>query len=733
MAGREDQQEAVDTMNELEILRKQVAFYQDFFENVSGAAVMVNSEKQITYVNRSALLLFEMTREELLTYKITDFLHEVPTHILHYQEEMMSKEENFTDEWILHLPNGIVKHVEFKSLEYICDGDLIYKITDITLARTLERERTISVQMFQDVFHQAVDSIIIFDRDGVIIDVNPAFCHAVQMAKLKVVGGKIQQLLSINSVPVWIDSLREVEQTGSSAGQVDVEVRKNKIRFEYTTSSNIFNGLYMSIFRDVTEKHVMESKLKKSEEIFGQLFELAIDAIVFCDENGIIFRVNDAACRIFESTREQLLGIHIAKYTDRLQQDYIELMDEFFKTGSIRGELFFTMPNGQKKLLELTANSHPSEGYNIAIFRNVSERWRIENELRKSETKFRKIFERTMDGIILWNKEKIEDINENGVQILEINKANLFARSLQEIIQVVPENTFPLQSYMEEIEKHQEQTVTIPITFLDGRVKHIEFSTRPFLSQELHLTIFRDVTEKLEMEEQLRKSDTLSVVGELAAGIAHEIRNPMTALKGFIQLLQSSVKEDFSTYFNVITSELQRIESIITEFLVLAKPQAMNYQKRNINGVMQDTLDLLSAQALMQNIQFETSFKENPFIIYCEGNQLKQVFINIIKNAIEVMPNGGVIYISSERHEEKFVKISIKDQGAGIPEKKIKKLGEPFYTTKERGTGLGLMVSYKIIEEHNGYIDVESEIGIGTIFHIYLPVNKEEEIVFLRK
>ncbi|PLS16437.1 PAS domain-containing sensor histidine kinase [Bacillus sp. M6-12] len=725
MAGRAGQ-ETTDNLKELELLRKQLSFYHDFFENVAEAAVMVDSKKQITHVNKAALSLFEMAREELLAYKITDFLHEVPPHILQYQEEMIIKEGNFTDEWILRLPNGIVKHVEFKSFDYPYEGYTIYKIKDITLERTLERERTISVQMFQDVFHQAVDSILIFDRDGVIVDVNPAFCHSIQMSKLMVIGGKIQNLLTLESVPVWIESLKEVEQTGSSAGQVEVEIKRNKLRFEYTTSSNIFNGLYMSIFRNVTEKYMMESKLKKSEEIFGQLFELAIDAIVFSDENGIITRVNNSACKIFESTREELLGTHVAKYTDRLNKEYRNLISEFIETGSVRGELFFTMPNGQVKLLELTANSHPSEGYNIIIFRNVSERWRIEDELRKSEKKFRKIFERTMDGIILWNKEKIEDINENGVRIFEINKEKLLAWSIQEILKMVPENTFALQSYMEEVQSSQEQLVTIPITFPDGRVKHIEFSTRPFLSQELHLTLFRDITEKLEMEEQLRKSDTLSVVGELAAGIAHEIRNPMTALKGFIQLLQSSVKEDFSTYFNVITSELQRIESIITEFLVLAKPQAMNYQERNINGVMQDTLDLLAAQALMQNIQFDTDFQENPFIIYCEGNQLKQVFINIIKNAIEVMANGGVIHISSKRYRGNFVKISIKDQGMGIPEKKIKKLGEPFYTTKERGTGLGLMVSYKIIEEHNGCIEVESEIGVGTTFHIYLPVNKEE-------
>ncbi|CAM4146089.1 sporulation kinase E [Geobacillus stearothermophilus ATCC 7953] len=253
----------------------------------------------------------------------------------------------------------------------------------------------------------------------------------------------------------------------------------------------------------------------------------------------------------------------------------------------------------------------------------------------------------------------------------------------------------------------------------------IEFSLKKEVISGVGMMTFRDMTERKEMELQLRKSDTLNVVGELAAGIAHEIRNPMTALKGFIQLLQGSIDGDYSMYFNVIMSELERIESIITEFLVLAKPQAVQYKQNDICKIMQDTIDLISAQAIMNNVQIIADFDRGLPPVYCELNQLKQVFINILKNAIEVMPKGGDITVRIARMG-KNVHISITDQGVGIPKDKIKKLGEPFYTTKERGTGLGLMVSYKIIEEHQGKIDVESEVGVGTTFHITLPIERTE-------
>lgn len=259
-----------------------------------------------------------------------------------------------------------------------------------------------------------------------------------------------------------------------------------------------------------------------------------------------------------------------------------------------------------------------------------------------------------------------------------------------------------------------------------GKQKIVELSFKRNVIEHVGLMMVRDITEKKEMEERLRKSDTLNVVGQLAAGIAHEIRNPMTALKGFIQLLQGSMSHESETYhmyFEVIMSELKRIESIITEFLVLAKPQATHYEKNDVAKVMQETVDLLSVQATMHNIQIEATYEPVP-PVYCDSKQLKQVFINMLKNAIEVMPKGGTITVSVQ-HVDEGVRIAIRDQGCGIPKEKIKKIGEPFYTTKERGTGLGLMVSYKIIEEHRGRIDIESEVGVGTTFYITLPATND--------
>ncbi|MDQ7863743.1 histidine kinase dimerization/phospho-acceptor domain-containing protein [Peribacillus frigoritolerans] len=168
--------------------------------------------------------------------------------------------------------------------------------------------------------------------------------------------------------------------------------------------------------------------------------------------------------------------------------------------------------------------------------------------------------------------------------------ANCFLYLLRGSSKKIPENAPVLNAHIENVYKQEVYSSIIPITFEDGRVKHIEFLTRKNLYSNLNLSIFRDVSKNLEMQEQIRKSDTLNVVGELAAGIAHEIRNPMTALKGFIQLLEDGVKGEFSTYFHVITSEIKRIETIITEFLVLAKPQALKIFKQDVHTILKETL-----------------------------------------------------------------------------------------------------------------------------------------------
>lgn len=591
---------------------------------------------------------------------------------------------------------------------------------------TLEKENNILANGNSsglDLFSHSKDGILIFDSEETIVDVNPSFAESIKMDKQQLIGRSLCEIVPDNKHFKLEKQKELLKKNNSVRGILPVYSGSSIIEFDFATSTLNESGLFMCILRDVTSKRRLERKVKKNEELYADLFIEALDGIIFWCSNGEIIDANEAACRIFECTHDELIKRQVKDFVYEKSERYRNIVKEMFIKGSIRDELVFLMPNGQFKSLEFTVKLNSVEGYHMTIFRNVSERHAMEKSLRESEQKFRMVFEGALEGILLWNDQfQIVDINQSGQRMLQMSKEDLVGISLHCILNDCNITDDELKEQIRSIHSDGQSDGNLSITLKSGRKKFFEFSNKLNIFSNISMTTFKDITEKLEMEEQLRKSDTLNVIGELAAGIAHEIRNPMTALKGFIQLLEGSVKEDHTMYFNVITTELSRIDSIINEFLILAKPQAVKFVEKDISQIMKETVDLLSAQAVLHNVQFSTYYEQNLPRVFCESNQMKKVFINIIKNAIEVMPKGGYITVSIQKESEQRIHISIGDEGTGIPAHKIKKLGEPFYTTKERGTGLGLMVTYKIIEEHKGTIEVESKLGEGTVFHIYLPI-----------
>ncbi|PLS03069.1 PAS domain-containing sensor histidine kinase [Neobacillus cucumis] len=347
----------------------------------------------------------------------------------------------------------------------------------------------------------------------------------------------------------------------------------------------------------------------------------------------------------------------------------------------------------------------------------------------ESEHKYRQIFEHSVDGLILWDYEhRIIDLNLAAEKIIGIKKDRLIGNLLYEPHTILEDGKQKILQHIEQVLEYGQFCSTMTFKDEEGKNRYFECSSTFDVWGGINFTVLKDITDKVGIEEQLRKSDTLNVIGELAAGIAHEIRNPMTALKGFIQLLESCIIKEHPMYYQVITSELARMDSIINEFLILAKPHATKFQEKDFNQIIRETVDLLSAQAVLHNVQFVTDYDSEIPLVFCEPNQLKKVFINVIKNAIEVMPLGGKITVTTKKQDNGQIQISIQDEGSGIPKEMIKKLGEPFYTTKDQGTGLGLMVSYRIINEHQGKIRIDSEEGKGTTFYIELPLDLKSKI-----
>ena len=391
-------------------------------------------------------------------------------------------------------------------------------------------------------------------------------------------------------------------------------------------------------------------------------------------------------------------------------------------------ELDITCKNGEIKTIMWSNILHsiPTLGWSIgAIGIDITKRKRMEEKLKQTSTELELIFKAIPDLYFLSELDgTIKDCKVNSVSKFYVPIEEFIGKKFQEIVPV------PI---IKQFEKaiNQIKTSSAPVLIdyslqLDDEIYYFEARLLPLFKDKI-MIIVRDITERTITTELLQKSDTLNAVGQLAAGVAHEVRNPLTVIKGFIQLLQQEVGKD-KEYLSLMLSEISSIEKVIQEFLSIAKPNAAVFEPKSLCTILENVVDLISTQAIMKNIRIALNMDVENLLIECCEIQLKQVFYSILQNSIEAIQNGQEIIINVKKHNSTEVKICILDKGVGIPSERIKRLGEPFYSTKEKGTGVGLMMSYRIIESHGGKISIKSQVGKGTTVTLFFPIYNGDSV-----
>ncbi|MDB5083971.1 MAG: hypothetical protein JWN30_857 [Bacilli bacterium] len=473
-----------------------------------------------------------------------------------------------------------------------------------------------------------------------------------------------------------------------------------------------------------------QEKLLEQEQRYISLLENNPDGICSLDLTGQFVEVNPAYERITGYSKTELLSL---RYLDLMfEEDRLTSSELIAKAFSVElTDVQLRLMHKQGFSVEIIAKSvpiivnHRVVGIYI-ISKDITERNLMEQAVREGEAKYRLIAENSTDLIgILAPQGTISYASPSHQFILGYSPEVLEGRKAIEFIH--PEDQPAVRGEFADM-------IRLKLPFqAEFRYRHqnggyliVESRLIPVMDPhgevDSVVAVVRDLTERKKSEELLQKSEKLAVIGQLAAGVAHEIRNPLTAIKGFLQLLRSKTTDQHHPYYDLMLSELNRINTIVNEFMYLAKPQAVQFQQVDIRALIQSIIPLLETQAILNSVQIKTILNHDIPPITCEENQIKQVLINFLKNAIEAMPQGGHVFIEVECFHEAEIKISLIDEGCGIPEERIPRLGEPFYTTKEKGTGLGLMVSHKIIENHRGRIHISSEIGVGTTIEVFLPL-----------
>lgn len=477
---------------------------------------------------------------------------------------------------------------------------------------------------------------------------------------------------------------------------------------------------------------MLQETLQTIERLLVELTDLntALDKaliVAITDVQGTITFANGKFCEISKYSLEELLGAnHRIVNSGHHSKEFFRQMYRTIARGKIwTGQIKNRAKDGSfywmHTIIVPLLDKH-GKPYQYVSFRNEITERKLEEEKLDALISTMPDIVFFQDGDGRWLKA-----NDAATNLFQLDEDVCQGFTSEELIQQYPRCRTLLSPFAEsdDLVWSARQTVheerTIPQTSGVARIYHVTKVPVYHKGGERSgmIVIGRDVTEQKKAEEALRRSETIAAVGQLASGIAHEIRNPLAAIKWSVEVLRKENPKS-EQQINLIISELERVDSIVGELLLVAKPHDKQFGVINIHDILQSVVTLMVGHARKSRISIVTDVPESLPLLYCEPHQLKQVFINLIKNAMEAMENGGHILVEAYVDDAHDVHVLVTDEGSGIPQDLLKRLGEPFLTTKEKGTGLGLMVTQKIIEEHNGTLTFHPHEPQGTVAEVLL-------------
>lgn len=482
--------------------------------------------------------------------------------------------------------------------------------------------------------------------------------------------------------------------------------------------------------------YMYEQKKQKAEQQsedaagngeFERLVEMLPNPL-YVSINGTIAYANNAMLAMLGAeSKDEVIGRRSYEFIEEEYHDIVKnrivRMQKGMEVGMI--EQTWRRLDGTPVHLEVKAapTTYKNQRAELLLLIDISSRKKFQTILQKSRERYQLLIQNSIDTIAVIHNDKWVFMNESGISLFEAETyEDLIGKNVYD--QLHPCDHDGVKQRIQNIINRKTESEIIKQSWFTfkNRLIYTEMVCIPttFFGETAVQVILRDISERKQTEELMLKSEKLSIAGQLAAGNAHEIRNPLTAIKGFLQLMKPTMEEN-EHYFEIVFSELSRIELILSELLMLAKPQQNAVKERvNLKKIISEVTALLETQANLKGIFIKTDYEHDSMYINGDQNQLKQVFINLIKNAVESMPDGGTVHIIMTE-DEYSVNVTVKDEGDGIPENVLKRIGEPFLTTKEKGTGLGLMVTFNLIKNHQGAIQVDSKPDRGTAFHITFP------------
>ena len=626
-------------------------------------------------------------------------------------------------------------------------------LRDVTERKRMEREIREATKRFEKIAEMGEDGVIVFDEDSRIEFANQMASEIMGYPKDQILGREFFSLIGKRDE----EFLEEMVMRGEGLGQKVCtemslhtspgQVKETEVCIAPTRSEDGRIKTYAYI-RDITERKKFEKDLRESEEKYRNLFERVRHGLFISAKEGHFLDCNQAMWGLLGyQDKEEFLKIDIVKDLYVNPEDRKTFMELVEKLGFIKDfEVEFKKKNGERITVLLTATAKRDEKGTIIGYEglniDITDRKKMEKELKEANDFLMNLIESSVDGIIVTDmKGDILIFNKGAEDLLGYKSEEVVGKmNIRSIYQ-----PGVAKEVMEKLRSPDfggvGKLTSLPIFHRkkDGELIEGDLSASLIYNEKgneiASVGIFKDLRERLKMERELREiqqallqSEKLAAMGRLTSQIAHELNNPIYGIMNTLELLKTEIPPENKRrrILELSLSEIQRLSEMLRNMLSFSKPEEEKRRPVKIDELIEGILLVMEKQMKESNIQVEASFDSDIPEVMASTNQMRQVMLNILKNAKEAMPKGGTLTVRAAREGNKVL-ITTQDTGIGIPEEIRDKIFEAFFTTKQKvkGVGLGLSVCYGIIKDHGGEIKVESEEGKGTTFTISLPIESQ--------
>ncbi|NLX01032.1 MAG: PAS domain S-box protein [Syntrophomonadaceae bacterium] len=502
---------------------------------------------------------------------------------------------------------------------------------------------------------------------------------------------------------------------------------------------------FIIISRDISESKRAEEALRNSEQRLREITDNMLDGIALLNQNGLIKYVSPSCQKLLGYSPEEMLAktnFKLVHPEDRRHFLYV-VNQAIRKQSSVRLEFRCCHSEGYYIWLEAVGNVLIDDNNHykglVVAFRDIEARKQAEQRILENERQLKEQYDYLNNLINTMNEFcyiydqdfNLTFINKKTTEGLGYTREEMLGRSIFDFVH--PDDVEMVRAISQQrLNSLDAGRYEHRIVCKDGQEILVRIKGSPIINNGKTtgvLILGDDITKYRKLQLEMTRLDQMNTLGEIAAGLAHEIRNPMTTVNGFLQLLLKD--EDFKNkkeYLEIMIEELNRANGILGEFLNLARNKIVDLQACQINQVIRSLAPLLQADAFLSDRTIVLKLGDVPELLL-DVKETRQLIINLVRNALEATPSGGMVEIKTQQ-ESNMVLLSIKDQGKGIPKDIIEKLGTPFFSTKDTGTGLGLAICFGIIERHKAKLDIDSS-SSGSTFTVKFNYSPTVESVAL--